>query len=334
VKSEWVQNLIRVGAASGHVAGLLDIPYLRQAHQRRQRILEAASSSKLDGRETSAERLYSWLSDIPLEAYGNLGGEAHAAEIFRALVKPEATELGRDGKDLARQAREEADEDPIEAAALLFRGRDRIHAASRLGYAFFLRRLFGPAEPAASAAMFGLQAAAKRSRADFDQFVAKALAKAAAHSLAKAADLRSAVLSAQAALTGDRQTSHIHSVAELLFAGHPLSQAEAARLFKISRLSARTHLLRLVELGLAEVATRRKSGQIFVARDGVMTFAGAPLPRFAPTVFGAAAPLQKALVLPMTPDQRARLDSAHDEVAARIADLDRLLDRLKSNYRS
>jgi hypothetical protein len=36
----------------------------------------------------------------------------------------------------------------------------------------------------------------------------------------------------------------------------------------------------------------------------------------------------------MTPDQRARLDSAHDEVAARIADLDRLLDRLKSNYRS
>src|SRR6202012_5331947 len=264
--------------ASGQVAGLLDISYLRQAHQRRQRIREAAASASLDGRETDAQRLYAWLADIPIEAYSNLGGETYAAEIFSALIDPSASELGVGSAELARRARAQAGDDLIELAAFLFRGRDRLHAESRLAFNLALRRALGPAEPAASTALFGLQAAVQRPRADFDKFVAKAVARAASQSLSAAASLRKAVLSARVALKHDRQNSRIHAIADLLFAGHPLSQAEAAKIFKVSRLAARAHLLRLVELGVAEIATRRKSGQIYVAKDEVMTFGAPPLP--------------------------------------------------------
>lgn len=332
MKSEFNQNLVMTGAACGQVAGLLDIPYLRQAHQRRQRIREAAASAALDGRETEAQRLYAWLADIPIAAYGNLGGEAYAAEIFRALVQPGATELGKEAEGLAADAKAGAGDDLIEAAAMLFRGRDRLHAASRIGFALFLRRSLGPAEPAISASLFGLQAAAQRPRPDFDAFMARALAKAATQSLSSAGSLRRAIISGRAALKGDRQSSRIHAVADLLFAGHPLSQAEAARIFKVSRLAARGHLLRLVKLGLAEAATRRKSGQIYVARDEIMTFGAPPLPSRrgpSPTIG-----LNVSRGKPLSEEERDRIEAATDEVSARMADLDRMLDQLKAKSKA
>lgn len=325
-KSEFNQNLITVGMACGQVAGLLDLSYLRQAHQRRQRIREAAASASLDGRETEAHRLYAWLADIPIEAYSNLGGEAYAAEILSALIDPTVSELGRESDGLARRAKAQAGDDLIELAAFLFRGRDRLHAESRLAFGLALRRTLGPAEPAASTALFGLQVAVQRPRADFDAFVAKALAKAASQSLSAASSLRKSVLTARASLKQDRQSSRIHAIADLLFAGHPLSQAAAAKIFKISRLAARTHLLRLVELGVAEVATRRKSGQIYIARDEVMTFGAPPLPRRQTT---ERAPIKAAPSQRLSVEERARIDAATDEVAARMADLDRMLNRLK-----
>lgn len=328
LKSEFNQNLIALGTACGQVAGFLDIPYLRQAHQRRQRIREAAASAALDGRETDAPRLYAWLADIPIEAYSNLGGEAYAAEIFRALVQPQATELGQEAEGLAAEAKGRSGDDLIEASALLFRGRDRLHASSRLAFTLLLRKRLGPAEPAISASLFGLQAASQRPRADFDAFVAKALAKAATQSLSAAGSLRRAVISCRAALKSDRQSSRIHAIADLLFAGHPLSQAEAARIFKLSRLAARTHLLRLVKLGMAEAATRRKSGQIYVARDEVMTFGAPPLPSRQAASMDVALGVSRGK--PISDEERHRMDAATDEVAARVADLDRMLERLKA----
>ncbi len=120
-------------------------------------------------------------------------------------------------------------------------------------------------------------------------------------------------------------------IADLLFAGHPLSQAEAARIFGLSRLAARGHLLRLVKFGVAEVATRRKSGQIFVARDGVMTFAVASRPGRANLTQPAPAPLKAVPGRPLTAEERARLEAATDEVALRMGELDRMLARLKQN---
>jgi hypothetical protein len=332
MNSEFNQNLIALGTSCGQVAGLLDLSYLRQAHQRRQRIREAAASATLDGRETEAQRLYAWLADIPILAYGNLGGEAYAAEIFQALVDPATTGLGQEADGLAKDAKAGAGDDLIEAAAHLFRGRDRLHAASRLAFNLVLRRSLGPAEPAISGSLFGLQAAAQRPRADFDAFMARALSKAAGQSLSAAGSLRRSVMSVRTALKADRQSSRIHAIADLLFAGHPLSQAEAARIFKISRLAARGHLLRLVKLDLAEPATRRKSGQIYVARDEVMTFSAPPLPRRR-----SSAPIPALNVSrgkPLSEDERHRIDAATDEVAARVADLDRMLERLKVTGRS
>lgn len=332
MKSEFNQNLISTGTACGQVAGLLDISYLRQAHQRRQRIREAAGSASLDGRDTDAQRLYAWLADIPIAAYSNLGGEAYAAEIFRALVDPAETELGQEASGLTAAAHDRAGDDLIEVAAFLFRGKDRLHAASRLAFVLALRRSLGPAEPAISANLFGLQAAAQRPRPDFDAFMARALAKAASQSLLAAGSLRRAVVSTRGALKGDRQSSAVHAIADLLFAGHPLSQAEAARIFKISRLAARAHLLRLVKLGLAEPATRRKSGQIYVARDEIMTFAAPPLPsRRAPS---PNMTFNVSRGKPISEEERQRLDAATDEVAARMADLDRMLDRFKTTKTS
>jgi hypothetical protein len=157
--------------------------------------------------------------------------------------------------------------------------------------------------------------------------MARSLAKAASQSLAAATALRTAIVSARFALKDDRQTSRIHPIADLLFAGHPLSQAEAARIFKISRLAARTHLLRLVALGAAEPATRSKTGQIYVARDEIMTFAAPPrFSRRAPTPKPA---LNVSPGKPLTEVERQRIDAATDEVFARMAELDRMLERLK-----
>lgn len=330
MKSPLNQNLIEAGRACGEIAGILDVGYLRPAHQLRQRIREAAASAQLDGRETAPERLYSWLSDIPLTAYSNLGGEAYAAEIFQALQSPRNSVLAQDAAGLAGQVKREAGGDPIEAAAFLFRGRDRIHAASRLAYSFYLRTIFGPAEPAVSAAWSGLQRAAQQSRAHFDLQVGRALARSGHQAAAGAGSLFKSVVTMHRVLVDDRRTSRIHAIADLLFAGHPLSQAEAARLFGISRLAARSHLLRLVELGLAEIATRRKSGQIFVARDGIMTFAvPGPSPR-RPASGAPPAPMNLAARVPITAEERDRLDAASDEVAMRMGELDQLLARFKA----
>jgi hypothetical protein len=327
MKASYSQQLIEAGAAFGETTGLLDAAYLRQAHQRRQRIIEAVASAELDGRSTTPERLYAWLADIPIEARANLGGEGYAAALFQVLAakRPEGTEAEA-ARLLLAQARRAADGDPIEAAAALFRGREAVTATSRLAYWLFLRDAFGPAEPPISRFLYGLQAATQRSRGEFDRFMAGALYKAARQALGAARTLRGAVQSARAALARDRANSRIHGIADLLYGGHPLSYVEAARIFGISRVAAREHLMRLKSLSLAEIATRRKTGHIFVARDGLMTFAAPPLPAPAKSSGRLAA----AKPMPLTDEDRARMDAVADDVAARMADLDRMLARLKN----
>jgi len=330
VKSSLNQDLVAAGRACGEIAGILNVGYLQAAHQRRQRIREAAASAQLDGRETTPERLYSWLSNIPLTAYGNLGGEAYAAEIFQALQTPRNSDLAQEAGGLAEQAKVQAGGDPIEGAAVLFRGRDRVHAASRLAYSLYLRTIFGSAEPAVSDASAGLQTAAHLPRAQFDVRMGRVLARSCGQASAAAAALLKSVAIVQRALAGDRRTSRIHAVADLLFAGHPLAQAEAARLFGISRLAARTHLLRLAKLGLVEVATRRKYGQIFVARDGIMTFALPTHPQDVATANKVPGRLKVTVPAPMTAEERSRLDAATEEVALLMGEMDQLLARFKA----
>jgi hypothetical protein len=325
MKTSYSQQLVEAGRACGEIAGLLDVSYLRQAHQRRQRIIEAVASAELDGRSTTPDRLYSWLSDIPIEGRANLGGDPYAAALFRLLASARGDgPEGEDARMLLVRARREAGEDPIEAAAVLFRGRDSITSTSRLAYALFLRKPFGPAEPPISRFLYGLQAAAQRPRPDFDRFMATALHKGANQALTAARTLRLAVQNARVALAGDRVSSRIHAIADLLYAGHPLSYVEAARIFHISRVAARDHLLRLQTLGLAEIATRRKSGHIFVARDGLFTFAAPPLR----AVYRPATRLAATSLTPLSAEDRARLEEVADDVADRMADLDRLLSRL------
>jgi hypothetical protein len=325
MKLSYSQYLIGAGVACGEVAGLLDIPYLRQAHQRRQRIIEAVASAELDGRSTTPERLYSWLSDIPIEGRANLGGEPYAAALFQLLSDPRLEGPNREEvRTLLVRVRRSAGTDPIEAAAVLFRGRDAITSPSRLAYVLFLRKVLGPAEPPISRFLYGLQAAAQRSRPHFDGFMAVALHKGATQALSAARTLRLAVQGARIALAGDRTSSRIHGIADLLYAGHPLSYSEAARIFRISRVAAREHLLRLQMLGLAEIATRRKSGHIFVARDGLLTFAPPPL-RF---VEKPKSQLGVASLSTFSAEDRARLEEVSDDVLSRMADLDRLLARL------
>jgi len=295
-KISLTQQLIEIGAACGETAGILDIPYLRTAHQRRQRILEAVGSAAIDGRSTTPERLFAWLSDIPIQAQPNLGAEGYAAEFFRVLAQPEPSgALAREAYDLAAVARSRSARDPLAAAAVLFRGRDMVTPASR---------------------------------AVFDAFIADRLAKAARRALGNARTVRAAVETVYQVLGKARATSHVHGIAELLFAGHPLSFASAAKIFRISRLAARTHLIRLERDGLAELATRRKTGLIYIARDGLMTFAQtgpSPAPR-------ASARLSVTTGRPLSADERAHLNAVSDDVAGRMADLDRTLARLKAAY--
>ena len=322
-----IQSLVEFGACCGEAAGTLDIPYLRTAHQRRQRIIEAAGSAALDGRPTSPERLFCWVSDIPLVGQPNLGAEGYAARLLRLLGRSNAADaLAAEARDLAEAARAKADKDPIVAAAFLFRAPDSITPASRAAYHIYLRGFLGPAEPALSPLFNGLAKVARRPAPVFDFYVADRLAKASRRSLANARTLRTGLATAYSVLGGARASSKVHGIAELLFAGHPLNVMKATRLFSVSRLVARKHLLRLEQDGLAERATRAKSGSIFVARDGLMTFGQAqgasPHKDMQPLSVGGNSPL--------TNEHRQRLEAISDDIAARVQELDFLLDRLGS----
>jgi hypothetical protein len=324
-KSSLYQSITEAAFACGETAGILDISYLRSAHQRRQRILEAAGSASLDGRPTSPERLFAWLGDIPIQAQANFGAEGYAAELFSILVSPKrAHPLAVEAERLAEDARVYAGRDPLAGAARLFRGRDAITAGSRTAYSIFLRGVLGPAEPALSPVFKGLEAAAQRSGSVFDCFIADRLAKGSRQALANARTLRAGLAAAYSVLGKARSSSHVHPIAELLFAGHPLTIATASKIFRISRLAARKHLLRLEQDGLAEPAVRRKSGMVYVARDGLMTF-GQSTP--SPTRKQSSR-LAVRTSQPLSSDERDRLATVTDAVAARMHDLDRLLSRL------
>jgi len=326
-KPSIAQKLIEIGAACGETAGILDISYLRTAHQRRQRIIEAVGSAAVDGRSTTQERLYAWLSEIPIQAQANLGAESYAAELFGVLANPEMpSPLAREAQDLAATARSRAGRDPLAGAAILFRGRDAVTTASRAAYALFLRHALGPGEPSPSPMFMGIEAAARRPARVFDAYVTERLSKASRRALANARTLRGAVATVYTVLGKARTSSHVHAIAELLFAGHPLSIASASRIFRISRLAARKHLIRLERDGVAELATRRKSGLVYIARDGLMTFNQAglvPAPK-------ATSRLAVTTGKPLSADERARLNAVTDDVAGRIHDLDRMLARLNA----
>jgi hypothetical protein len=312
--------------AAGETCGILDNPYLRAAHQRRQRILEAASSAALDGRPTEPERLYAFLGDIPLRASRHVWGEEDAAKIFHALIDPPASELGREARAILAGATSQAGDDFLALAGVIFRGHEGNTAAGRLALALALRKLAGAAEPAMSAVLHGLQAACRRPLPAFEEFVSTAFYKACVQSRDRARALRASVAASLSALKNDRADSRIHGIAALLFAGHPLTYAGAAARFGITDTAAVEHVSRLVELGLAEAAVRRKTGQVFIARDGVMTFnaPASPAPKL------AKSRLRVSLPSPLTPEDRERLAAASDEVAADIAELDRVLARFSS----
>jgi hypothetical protein len=102
--------------------------------------------------------------------------------------------------------------------------------------------------------------------------------------LAGVRTLRSGLAAAYATLGKSRSFSHILPIAEL-FAGHPLTIASVSRIFGISRLVERKHLVWLEAEGLAEAMGRRKTGIVYVARDGLTTFCQAstsPAPKRLP----------------------------------------------------
>jgi hypothetical protein len=139
--------------------------------------------------------------------------------------------------------------------------------------------------------------------------------------------LRASVAACLAALKNDRTNSRIHRIAALLFAGHPLTYAGASARFGIAHTAAVEHISRLVDLDLAEPAVRRKTGQVFIARDGVMTF-NAPPP---PTQKATKSKLRVSFPSPLSPQERERLAAATEEVAADMAELDRVLARVSSS---
>jgi hypothetical protein len=103
--------------------------------------------------------------------------------------------------------------------------------------------------------------------------------------LAGVRTLRSGLSAAYATLGKSRSFSHILPIAEQLFAGHPLTIASVSRIFGISRLVGRKHLVWLEAEGLAEAMGRRKTGIVDVARDGLTTFCQAstsPAPKRLP----------------------------------------------------
>jgi hypothetical protein len=325
------QKLMDAGLACGETAGILDSAYLRQAHQRRQRLIEAATSSELDGRPTSPERLFAFLGDVPVQASRHLFGEEHAAQLFHALTNPGASELGREALGLIGDAEASGDGLLSNTVTLLRRGEGNT-AATRLALTLMVRKALGPAEPALSGFLHGLQAAMQRSTGAVEDFLSMAIYKASLQSRDNARTLRAAVVSSLIALKDDRADSGIHAIAALLLAGHPLTYGAAAAKLDMSRAAAVEHITRLVNLGLVEPATRRKTGQAFIARDGVLTFQPpAPPPSrnkgqdWRPS--GAKLPLP----IPLTEEQRARIEAVSDDVASRIEDLDRLLRRFEKS---
>jgi hypothetical protein len=83
-------------------------------------------------------------------------------------------------------------------------------------------------------------------------------------------------------------------------------------------------LVRLERDGFAEAVGRGKTGVVYIARDGLMTFAQAgpaPAPK-------ATSRLAVSTGKPLSPVERARLDAVTDDVASRMRDLDRLMARL------
>jgi DNA-binding transcriptional ArsR family regulator len=320
------QLLIDTGVACGETAGILDIAYLRRAHQRRQRIVEAAGSAALDGRPATPERLYAWLGEVPIEAQANLGAESYAAEIFAALNSAASDHpLAQAAAELATKVRARVGRDVLAGAAGLLAGRDSITPESRVALAQFLRGILGTAEPALSPSLGGAEAAAKRGATAFDRYMAERLEKASRRALSSARTLRAGLAAANTVLQKHRSSSHVREIAELLFAGHPLTISSASRIFHISRLAARKHLVRLTDAGLAEPASRRRNGVVYLARDGLMTFNAAgtqPSPR------RASARLVVSAGSPLSSDERARLELVSDDVAERVRDLDRLLQRL------
>lgn len=266
-----------------------------------------------------------------MQAQANLGAEGYAGEVFVALGDGDpALPLGREANELAEKARTHVGRDPLAGAAFLFRGKDAITPASRAAYTIFLRRFLGPAEPALSPLFMGVEAAAKRTAGAFDSYMADRLARASRRALANARTLRSGLAAAYAILGKARSSSHILPIAEQLFAGQPLTIASASRIFSISRLAARKHLVRLESEGLAEAIGRRKTGVVYVARDGLMTFhqaSASPAPK-------ATSRLAVSTGKPLSADERARLDAVTDDVAGRMRDLDRLLARLAAANRA
>lgn len=260
-----------------------------------------------------------------MQAQANLGAEGYAAEVFMALSDGgPALALRSEAAQLADAVQARVGRDPLAGAASLFRGKDAITPASRAAYIMFLRRILGPAEPALSPFFMGIEAAAKRPAGAFDSYMADRLARASRRALASARTLRSGLAAAYAVLGKARSSSHILPIVEQLFAGHPLTIASASRIFGISRLAARKHLVRLESEGLAEAVGRRKTGIVYVARDGLMTFglaSASPAPK-------ATSRLAVSTGKPLSLEERARLDAVTDDVASRMRDLDRLLARL------
>ena len=261
-----------------------------------------------------------------MQAQANLGAEGYAGEVFLALSDDGAAfPLGREAADLADTTHSRVGRDPLAGAGLLFRGRDAITPASRAAYMKFLRRVLGPAEPALSPLFMGIEAAAKRPVGAFDRYMADRLARASRRALSNARTLRAGLAAAYASLGKARSSSHILPIAEQLFAGHPLTIASTSRLFKISRLAARKHLVRLETAGLVEAVGRRKTGIVYIARDGIMTFGQASS---APSPPKSTSRLAVSTGKPLSPDERSRLESVAEDVAGRVRDLDRLLSRL------
>ena len=302
----------------------MDVPYLRGAHQRRQRIIEAVGSAALDGRPTTPERLFSWLGDIPIRAQANTGAEGYAAELFAVLSHSESTlPVAQEAHGLAQTAIVRAGRD-LAGAAVLFRGTDAVTWRPEPPTPCFCGTLFGAGGTCSLSLSIWFRGGRAPSCCYFRSYMPTGLAKASRRSLANARTLRAVMRTVYGVLAKARSSSHVLAIAELLFAGHPLSFASASRIFRISRLAARKHLIRLERDGLAALATRRKSGLIYVARDGLMTFAQAGLTN----VPKVSSRLAVTTVEPLSSDERARLDAITDEVSSRIDDLDRVIARL------
>lgn len=308
------QLLIEIGAACGECAGILSNPYLRNAHQRRQRIIEAAAVASHDGRPTTPERLFAWLGDVPLTAQANLGAEGYAAQHFNIL---NGGPLARRATELAAATKANVGGDVIDGVvSLLFSEEQESRAACSL----YLRGALGPAEPALSPFLGGIKAAAARGSQLFREYAAQRLAQASRRALENARVLIQGLAAANLVLSSAKSSSHVRGFADLLFAGHPLSVSAASRIFSVSRLTARKHLLRMEVDGLVEAVARGKIGTVYIARDGLMTLGlvGKVWPR-----------KNESARQPLSDDDNARLTEVADAVSARIGELDRVLERLK-----